>query len=128
MVINGEIDISRVCHGYLLIYTYKVFHPLFAVHSLEALSQYLSIMSSVIDSTPLLRGYIPLEIGPLQTLIVAVALYATFKVLLMGKRGKNLPPDLPTLPILGNLHQIPITGLHAKYGFSHILNTEGIYV
>jgi hypothetical protein len=29
----------------------------------------------------------------------------------LGKRDKRMPPGPPTIPILGNAHQIPSTGL-----------------
>jgi hypothetical protein len=46
------------------------------------------------------------------TLILCTyGLYRTFQI---GKRDKRMPPGPPTLPILGNLHQIPVTGLYKK--------------
>lgn len=45
-------------------------------------------------------------------LVIAVGLY---KLLAIGSRDKRLPPGPPTLPILGNLHLVPKTGLGLKY-------------
>ncbi|KAL1896114.1 hypothetical protein Sste5346_004854 [Sporothrix stenoceras] len=44
--------------------------------------------------------------------IVAVGLY---RLLQVGKRDPRLPPGPPTIPVLGNAHMIPTTGLGLKF-------------
>jgi hypothetical protein len=43
-----------------------------------------------------------------------IGLYILFKLLRIGSRDKRLPPGPSTLPIIGNLHQIPIKGIYKK--------------
>ncbi|KAF2500783.1 putative cytochrome P450 oxidoreductase [Lophium mytilinum] len=46
--------------------------------------------------------------------LVVLVLYSIYRILQIGKRDKRMPPGPPTIPLLGNLHQIPITGLYKK--------------
>ncbi|KAK6355282.1 hypothetical protein TWF696_004394 [Orbilia brochopaga] len=45
-------------------------------------------------------------------LLLASILYV---VLFIGRRERGLPPGPPTIPILGNVHQLPTTGAHFKF-------------
>jgi hypothetical protein len=46
--------------------------------------------------------------------IASILLYATYRLLQVGKRDPRMPPGPPTIPILGNAHQIPRTGLYKQ--------------
>jgi cytochrome P450 len=45
-------------------------------------------------------------------LLLALAIY---RILLIGRRDPRMPPGPPTIPILGNLHQIPSSGLFKQF-------------
>jgi hypothetical protein len=44
----------------------------------------------------------------------AAALYGLYRLLQVGKRDPRMPPGPPTVPVLGNMHMIPTTGLGKK--------------
>jgi hypothetical protein len=54
--------------------------------------------------------------APPAVLVTALAFVAfgIYKLLRTGSRDKRLPPGPPTIPILGNLLDIPKTGLGSK--------------
>ncbi|OBT81397.1 hypothetical protein VE02_09805 [Pseudogymnoascus sp. 03VT05] len=47
--------------------------------------------------------------------VAAFALLLTYAVAFVGQRERNIPNGPPTLPIIGNLHQMPKKGAHFKF-------------
>lgn len=55
--------------------------------------------------------------GQLPNYWGAIALFIAFgiyRLLQIGRRDPRMPKGPPTVPILGNFHQIPSSGLYAK--------------
>lgn len=48
------------------------------------------------------------------TALALIVSYAIYTLSQVGRREPALPLGPPTVPILGNLHQIPLTGFHKK--------------
>ncbi|MCJ1240632.1 hypothetical protein MMC14_008636, partial [Varicellaria rhodocarpa] len=42
-------------------------------------------------------------------------LFVLYLLFFLGRRGRHLPPGPPTLPIVGNFHQLPKSGAHFKF-------------
>lgn len=57
--------------------------------------------------TVAILGLNPATIGVICALVVSVV----YRILQIGKRDPRMPPGPPTIPILGNAHIIPRTGL-----------------
>lgn len=47
--------------------------------------------------------------------VIATVLVGLYRLLQIGKRDPRMPKGPKTLPILGNIHQIPSTGLFRQY-------------
>jgi len=53
-----------------------------------------------------------MAISPVLGATLALAfIYALHRLLSIGKRDSRLPPGPPTVPVLGNAHLIPTTGI-----------------
>lgn len=53
---------------------------------------------------------------PILTLLLGLLVAGiTYVVLFVGRREKSLPPGPPTIPVLGNVHQIPKKGAHFQF-------------
>lgn len=50
-----------------------------------------------------------------SAILLAALIAALWRLSLIGQRPKDYPPGPPTLPILGNLHQIPKARRHIQF-------------
>ncbi|AEO60480.1 hypothetical protein MYCTH_2120504 [Thermothelomyces thermophilus ATCC 42464] len=53
--------------------------------------------------------------SPFLIFLAGTVAYALFRLSRVGRRPKGCPPGPPTLPILGNLHQIPKKNAHVQF-------------
>lgn len=53
--------------------------------------------------------------SPLVTIAIVVFATCLYKLLQVGKRPKGMPAGPPTVPILGNLNQLPSEDVHVQF-------------
>lgn len=51
---------------------------------------------------------------PAWGVVALLIAFAIYRLLQIGRRDPRMPKGPPTVPILGNFHQIPSSGLYAK--------------
>lgn len=57
--------------------------------------------------------YPPSPPALLAAVAAVIVVYGVYRLLQVGKRPSDLPPGPPTLPILGNLHQVSSQEQHS---------------
>jgi hypothetical protein len=55
------------------------------------------------------------SVSPLHGGLLILVLGLLWRLSRVGRRPSNYPPGPPTLPIIGNLHQIPNEGRHVQF-------------
>lgn len=55
------------------------------------------------------------NIPPIWGAVALFIAFAIYRLLQIGRRDPRMPKGPPTVPILGNFHQIPSSGLYAKW-------------
>lgn len=54
------------------------------------------------------------KIPPTWVAVIVVVGVAVYRLLQIGRRDPRMPKGPPTVPLLGNFHQIPSSGLYKK--------------
>lgn len=63
----------------------------------------------------LLAGNVPYTIGLSFVALLGFICTTLFRLVVRSRRHKDMPPGPPTVPILGNAHQVPLTGMYKQY-------------
>lgn len=62
------------------------------------------------------------QLTPTWGVVALCIAFAVYRLLQIGRRDPRMPKGPSTVPILGNLHQIPSSGLYAKW----VIRTKAI--
>ncbi|KAI1617874.1 putative cytochrome P450 oxidoreductase [Exophiala viscosa] len=55
------------------------------------------------------------DLSYLYLCVLVLGVYGVYRLLQVGRRDPRMPKGPPTLPILGNFHQIPSTGMYRQF-------------